>query len=186
MARAIDTFTIAAEECTRLNGSYLPLDISARNAGLSGITRRFPLGLVSMISPFNFPLNLVVSKIKAVVALSDDENLLRPIKSHQQLLRDVLSSSNHPTEPHWALSLSESLLRRLICLREHSQSFLAKLMLLGILSQMSGLTHFPSREANELVMSRLFLFAFRPSSLILLIQDGNCVVMRVVRRWYWS
>lgn len=68
VARAIDTFTIAAEEAVRLNGSYLPLDISQRNAGLSAITRRFPVGLVSMIAPFNFPLNLVAHKVAPAIA----------------------------------------------------------------------------------------------------------------------
>lgn len=61
IGRAIDTFTAAAEESTRIPGEYLSLDISERNAGFQGIVRRFPIGPLSLISPFNFPLNLVVS-----------------------------------------------------------------------------------------------------------------------------
>lgn len=55
LGRAYDTFTIGAEEAIRQYGEYLPLDVSARNPGFAGIVRRFPVGLLSMITPFNFP-----------------------------------------------------------------------------------------------------------------------------------
>ena len=60
IGRAIDTFTAAAEESIRIPGEYLSLDVSEKNAGFQGIVRRFPIGPVSLIAPFNFPLNLVV------------------------------------------------------------------------------------------------------------------------------
>lgn len=60
VSRAVDTFTAAAEEAVRINGEHLNLDISQRNAGFQGIVRKFPIGPISMISPFNFPVNLVV------------------------------------------------------------------------------------------------------------------------------
>ena len=60
--RAIFTFTIAAEESTRIYGEWLPLDLQAATAGRWAIVRRFPLGPVATISPFNFPLNLVAHK----------------------------------------------------------------------------------------------------------------------------
>lgn len=60
VGRAIDTFTIAAEESVRQYGEYAHMDISARNQGYRSITSRFPVGLISMIVPFNFPLNLAV------------------------------------------------------------------------------------------------------------------------------
>eukprot|EP01090_Pellita_catalonica_P023587 TRINITY_DN9809_c0_g1_i1.p1 TRINITY_DN9809_c0_g1~~TRINITY_DN9809_c0_g1_i1.p1 ORF type:complete len:436 (+),score=71.51 TRINITY_DN9809_c0_g1_i1:31-1308(+) len=66
--RCIDTITLAAEEAIRAYGEYTPLDVSARNAGFSSITRRFPLGLLSFISPFNFPLNLSAHKIAPAIA----------------------------------------------------------------------------------------------------------------------
>lgn len=66
--RLIDTFEIAAEEAVRQYGEYAPLDISARNAGVQSIVRRFPIGVVSMISPFNFPLNLTAHKIAPAIA----------------------------------------------------------------------------------------------------------------------
>ena len=66
--RAIFTFTVAAEESTRIYGEYLPLDWQEFTKGRFGIVRRFPLGAVSAITPFNFPLNLVAHKIAPAIA----------------------------------------------------------------------------------------------------------------------
>jgi acyl-CoA reductase-like NAD-dependent aldehyde dehydrogenase len=66
--RAIFTFTVAAEESTRIYGEYLPLDWQEFTAGRWGIVRRFPLGPVAGITPFNFPLNLVAHKVAPAIA----------------------------------------------------------------------------------------------------------------------
>ena len=66
--RAVFTFTVAAEESTRIEGEYLPLDWQEFTKGRFGIVRRFPLGAVSAITPFNFPLNLVAHKIAPAIA----------------------------------------------------------------------------------------------------------------------
>jgi glyceraldehyde-3-phosphate dehydrogenase (NADP+) len=66
--RAINTFQIAAEESTRIYGEYLPLDTLDSTAGRWGIVRRFPLGPVFAITPFNFPLNLVAHKVAPAIA----------------------------------------------------------------------------------------------------------------------
>jgi acyl-CoA reductase-like NAD-dependent aldehyde dehydrogenase len=66
--RAISTFHIAAEEATRINGEVLPLDTAPAATGRWGIVKRFPLGPVSAITPFNFPLNLVAHKVAPAIA----------------------------------------------------------------------------------------------------------------------
>jgi acyl-CoA reductase-like NAD-dependent aldehyde dehydrogenase len=66
--RAIFTFNVAAEESTRLYGDYLPLDWQEFTAGRWGIVRRFPLGPIAGITPFNFPLNLVAHKVAPAIA----------------------------------------------------------------------------------------------------------------------
>lgn len=66
--RAAGTFKIAAEESKRLGGEVLPLDISVGSEGRTGIIRRFPVGVVLGISPFNFPLNLVAHKVAPAMA----------------------------------------------------------------------------------------------------------------------
>ncbi len=67
--RAIFTFTVAAEESTRIYGEFLPLDWQEFTAGRWGIVRRFPLGPISGITPFNFPLNLVAHKVAPAIAV---------------------------------------------------------------------------------------------------------------------
>ncbi|MBI1741023.1 MAG: aldehyde dehydrogenase family protein [Acidobacteriales bacterium] len=66
--RAAFTFNIAAEETVRSYGEYLPLDWQQSTAGRWGIVRRFPLGPIAGISPFNFPLNLVAHKVAPAMA----------------------------------------------------------------------------------------------------------------------
>ena len=66
--RAIFTFSVAAEESTRIYGEYLPLDWQEYTAGRWGIVKRFPLGPIAGITPFNFPLNLVVHKVAPAIA----------------------------------------------------------------------------------------------------------------------
>jgi acyl-CoA reductase-like NAD-dependent aldehyde dehydrogenase len=66
--RAIFTFNVAAEESTRIYGEYLPLDWQEFTAGRWGIVRRFPLGPIAGITPFNFPINLVAHKVAPAIA----------------------------------------------------------------------------------------------------------------------
>jgi acyl-CoA reductase-like NAD-dependent aldehyde dehydrogenase len=66
--RAIFTFSVAAEESTRITGEWLPLDLQASTVGRAAIVRRFPLGPVAAITPFNFPLNLVAHKWAPAIA----------------------------------------------------------------------------------------------------------------------
>ena len=66
--RAAMTFHIAAEEARRLVGEVIPLDLAAHGAGRIGIVRRFPIGPIAAISPFNFPLNLSAHKLAPAIA----------------------------------------------------------------------------------------------------------------------
>ena len=66
--RAVFTFTVAAEESTRIYGEWLPLDVQAATAGRWAIVRRFPVGPIATITPFNFPLNLVAHKWAPAIA----------------------------------------------------------------------------------------------------------------------
>ena len=68
VTRLIETFTIAAEEAVRTNGETINLEIAKRLDGYHGYTKRVPLGPVSFITPFNFPLNLVAHKVAPAIA----------------------------------------------------------------------------------------------------------------------
>jgi acyl-CoA reductase-like NAD-dependent aldehyde dehydrogenase len=66
--RAVQTLTLSAEEARRIHGETVPLDASPGGAGKMGFTLRVPCGVVVAISPFNFPLNLVVHKVGPAIA----------------------------------------------------------------------------------------------------------------------
>ncbi|MBI2780873.1 MAG: aldehyde dehydrogenase family protein [Chloroflexi bacterium] len=66
--RSVFTFRLAAEEAERMLGEVIPLDLVAASRGRFGITRRFPVGPVAGISPFNVPLNLAAHKIAPAIA----------------------------------------------------------------------------------------------------------------------
>jgi glyceraldehyde-3-phosphate dehydrogenase (NADP+) len=66
--RSVFTFRLAAEEAERMVGEVIPLDLVAASRGRFGVTRRFPIGPVAGISPFNFPLNLAAHKIAPAIA----------------------------------------------------------------------------------------------------------------------
>src|SRR6185312_8366542 len=68
VTRLIETFQIAAEEAVRINGETLNLELASRLDGYHGYTKRVPLGPVSFITPFNFPLNLVAHKVAPAIA----------------------------------------------------------------------------------------------------------------------
>jgi acyl-CoA reductase-like NAD-dependent aldehyde dehydrogenase len=87
VARGALTFRIAAEEALRINGEWLPLDWSAANRGRSGIVRRYPIGPVAGISPFNFPLNLAAHKVAPAIAAGCSIVLKPPSKDPLVMLR---------------------------------------------------------------------------------------------------
>ncbi len=66
--RASMTFHVAADESRRLGGEVVPMDLAAHGRGRLAMTRRFPIGPVAAISPFNFPLNLSAHKIAPAIA----------------------------------------------------------------------------------------------------------------------
>jgi acyl-CoA reductase-like NAD-dependent aldehyde dehydrogenase len=75
--RAIFTFKVAGEEARRLYGEIVPLDWQPGNEGRLAEIYRVPLGVVTGITPFNFPLNLVAHKVAPALA-AGDPILLRP------------------------------------------------------------------------------------------------------------
>ncbi len=68
VSRLIDTFRVGAEESVRIGGEVMNLEISARAQGYRGMWKRVPIGPCSLISPFNFPLNLAAHKIAPAIA----------------------------------------------------------------------------------------------------------------------
>lgn len=68
VSRAVQVFRLAAEEANRLNGELVPIDAVAGSGSRVGFVVREPLGVIGAITPFNFPLNLVVHKVAPALA----------------------------------------------------------------------------------------------------------------------
>lgn len=68
VARSITTVRTAASEALRFGGEMVPMDFGA-GAGRTAFTKRFPVGVIAAITPFNFPLNLVLHKVAPAMAV---------------------------------------------------------------------------------------------------------------------
>ncbi|MFO7842489.1 MAG: aldehyde dehydrogenase family protein [Bacteroidales bacterium] len=78
--RAIQVFTIAAEESKRLPKEYISIDWTAAGEKKEGLVKHFPVGLIAGIAPFNFPLNLAAHKIAPAIA-SGNAIIIKPARS---------------------------------------------------------------------------------------------------------
>src|SRR5512141_1993142 len=96
--RAALTFRLGAEEAERLTGETIPLDLMASSKGRLGITRRFPLGPIAAISPFNFPLNLAAHKLAPAIAAGNSIVLKPPSKDPLTMLTvaEIVEKSGVP------------------------------------------------------------------------------------------
>ncbi len=68
VTRAVETFQFSAEEAKRVPGETIPMDASVAGENRVGFYLRCPVGVVSAITPFNFPLNLVAHKVGPALA----------------------------------------------------------------------------------------------------------------------
>ncbi len=84
--RAVITFRLGAEEAERMVGETIPLDLMPASKGRVGITRRFPIGPIAGISPFNFPLNLAAHKLSPAIASGNTIVLKPPSKDPLTML----------------------------------------------------------------------------------------------------
>lgn len=66
--RAIRTLKLSGEEAKRLFGESVPMDPQKSFAKDHCFTQYEPLGVVAAITPFNFPLNLMVHKVGPALA----------------------------------------------------------------------------------------------------------------------
>ena len=71
VSRSVETYRFSAEEAKRIHGETVPMDASFAGEGRVGYWLRVPLGVVSAITPFNFPLNLVAHKVGPALAVGN-------------------------------------------------------------------------------------------------------------------
>ncbi len=96
--RAVLTFRLGAEEAERIGGEVIPLDLMASSRGRTGIVRRFPIGPIAGISPFNFPLNLAAHKVAPAIASGNPIVLKPPSKDPLTMLAvaEIIAESGAP------------------------------------------------------------------------------------------
>ncbi len=100
--RAALCFELAAAETltTAGEGQLLPMDLAPIGYGRTGILRRFPIGPIAAISPFNFPLNLAVHKVAPAIA-AGCPIVLKPASQTPTvalLLADIVQRAGWPSD----------------------------------------------------------------------------------------
>lgn len=106
VSRAAQTFWIAAEEAKRNSGEYLSLDWTLASKGKEGIVKRFPIGPVLGITPFNFPLNLVAHKVAPALA-AGCSILIKPSPKTPQTAQRLIEICKSSGFPEQAIALLE-------------------------------------------------------------------------------
>ena len=96
--RAQSTFELAAAGTLEPNGHPIEMGATPACAGHSGLARRFPLGVILGITPFNFPLNLVAHKVAPCLATGNTMILKPAMKTPlcALLLGEVLAECGAP------------------------------------------------------------------------------------------
>lgn len=69
--RGADFIEACIAAAPQLKGEVLALDAAPAGAGLTGMTRRVPYGVVAGITPFNAPVNLLLQKVMPAVAMGN-------------------------------------------------------------------------------------------------------------------
>ena len=96
--RARLTFRFAAALALADEGRGIAMDASAPGAGHVGMVKRFPIGVILGITPFNFPLNLVAHKVAPCLATGNTMVLKPSPKAplSSLLLAEVLEAAGVP------------------------------------------------------------------------------------------
>ena len=68
LARAIDVTELSATESVRVTGRHVPMDASSAGHERLAVSKRFPVGIVGGIVPFNAPINLTCHKLAPALA----------------------------------------------------------------------------------------------------------------------
>ncbi len=114
--RAVLTFQLAAEEARRIGGESIPLDLNVNTKGRFGVVRRFPLGVILCITPFNYPLNLAAHKIAPAIAAGNAFILKPPPQAPLTSLKlgEVIAASGFPEEAFSILPCSNAVAENLV------------------------------------------------------------------------
>ncbi len=114
--RGIQTFRLAAEESTRIPGETIPMDLTPGGEAYTASVKRFPIGPVLGITPFNFPLNLVAHKMAPCLA-AGNPLVLKPAPQTPLtalLLGEIFLTTDLPPTALTILPCSNTLAERMV------------------------------------------------------------------------
>ena len=96
--RSVETILLAAEESKRIYGETVPLDARIGGRTALGFTIKVPLGVISAITPFNYPINLAIHKIAPAIAAKNCVVLKPSTKAPLAALKlvQIMASSSSP------------------------------------------------------------------------------------------
>ncbi|MCS6774804.1 MAG: aldehyde dehydrogenase family protein [Thermoflexales bacterium] len=100
VARAKQTVWVASEEARRIPGEVVNMDWTKDGENRIGLVKRFPLGVILCIAPFNYPLNLACHKIAPALA-AGNSFILKPASAtplSALLLAELLLEAGAPPE----------------------------------------------------------------------------------------
>ncbi len=114
--RAVLTFRLGAEEAERMIGELIPLDLMPSSKDRIGLTRRFPIGPIAGISPFNFPLNLAAHKVAPAIASGNPIVLKPPSKDPLTMLAvaEIIEAAGTPAGSVSILPMTRELGDRMV------------------------------------------------------------------------
>ena len=99
-----------------MTGELIPLDLMPSSKDRVGITRRFPIGPIAGISPFNFPLNLAAHKVAPAIASGNPIVLKPPSKDPLTMLAvaEIIEAAGAPAGSVSILPMTRELGDRMV------------------------------------------------------------------------
>ena len=93
--RSVETILLSAEESKRIYGETVPLDACIGGRTALGFTIKVPIGVISAITPFNYPVNLAIHKIAPAIDAKNTVVLKPSIKAPLAALKLVQIMDSH-------------------------------------------------------------------------------------------
>ena len=93
--RSVETILLSAEESKRIYGETVPMDACIGGRTALGFTIKEPIGVISAITPFNYPVNLAIHKIAPAIAAKNTVILKPSIKAPLAALKLAQIMASH-------------------------------------------------------------------------------------------
>ena len=113
---SMEATRVAAEEAKRIPGEVVPMDWSPAGDGRFAVLRRFPIGPVLGITPFNFPILLAMHKVAPAIA-AGNSLILKPASKtplSSLLLAEMILEAGYPPEALSVFLCSNELTERMV------------------------------------------------------------------------